>query len=66
MRSKQYFTSIKNNPHEISTDPFFYEQTDVFNIVFFSFKFVILKELIIFANRSIVRQKFAKPKRLWQ
>ena len=21
MRSKQYFTSIKNNPHEISTDP---------------------------------------------
>ena len=22
MRSKQYFTSIKNNPHEISTDPF--------------------------------------------
>jgi hypothetical protein len=23
MRSKQYFTSIKNNPHEISTDPFF-------------------------------------------
>ena len=23
MRSKQYFTSIKNNPHEISTDPLF-------------------------------------------
>ena len=23
MRSKQYFTSIKNNPHEISTDPEF-------------------------------------------
>ena len=23
MRSKQYFTSIKNNPHEISTDPDF-------------------------------------------
>ena len=23
MRSKQYFTSIKNNPHEISTDPSF-------------------------------------------
>ena len=23
MRSKQYFTSIKNNPHEISTDPKF-------------------------------------------
>ena len=23
MRSKQYFTSIKNNPHEISTDPFY-------------------------------------------
>ena len=23
MRSKQYFTSIKNNPHEISTAPFF-------------------------------------------
>ena len=23
MRSKQYFTSIKNNPHEISTDPIF-------------------------------------------
>ena len=22
MRSKQYFTSIKNNPHEISTDPY--------------------------------------------
>ena len=25
MRSKQYFTSIKNNPHEISTDPFYIE-----------------------------------------
>ena len=24
MRSKQYLTSIKNNPHEISTDPIFY------------------------------------------
>ena len=24
MRSKQYFTSIKNNPHEISTDPSFH------------------------------------------
>ena len=24
MRSKQYFTSIKNNPHEISTDPFIF------------------------------------------
>ena len=24
MRSKQYFTSIKNNPHEISTDPIFF------------------------------------------
>ena len=23
MRSKQYFTSIKNNPHEISTDPIY-------------------------------------------
>ena len=22
MRSKQYLTSIKNNPHEISTDPY--------------------------------------------
>ena len=30
MRSKQYFTSIKNNPHEISTDPFYIRllQTD--------------------------------------
>ena len=23
MRSKQYLTSIKNNPHEISTDPLY-------------------------------------------
>ena len=24
MRSKQYLTSIKNNPHEISTDPSYF------------------------------------------
>ena len=30
MRSKQYFTSIKNNPHEISTDP---EKDDLIGIV---------------------------------
>ena len=28
MRSKQYFTSIKNNPHEISTDPNKYKWND--------------------------------------
>ena len=28
MRSKQYFTSIKNNPHEISTDPRFLLRQD--------------------------------------
>ena len=28
MRSKQYFTSIKNNPHEISTDPKFQYATN--------------------------------------
>ena len=35
MRSKQYFTSIKNNPHEISTDPFFQEiQPPIANYLF--------------------------------
>jgi hypothetical protein len=43
---KKIKKSVRRNP-----DGFFYEQTGVFNIVFFSFKFVILKELIIFANR---------------
>ena len=28
MRSKQYFTSIKNNPHEISTEPFKFKKRE--------------------------------------
>ena len=42
MRSKQYFTSIKNNPHEISTDPKSLEKyQDIFEIfVRMSFSFV--------------------------
>lgn len=31
MRSKQYFTSIKNNPHEISTDPIYNNTAISFN-----------------------------------
>ena len=32
MRSKQYFTSIKNNPHEISTDPFYFRNNNFIGI----------------------------------
>ena len=32
MRSKQYFTSIKNNPHEISTDPDYADSMFNFNL----------------------------------
>ena len=37
MRSKQYFTSIKNNPHEISTDPvylLFHNKSDTLHYLF--------------------------------
>ena len=44
MRSKQYFTSIKNNPHEISTDP------TALSFKTTSIILVILRKTIIFAH----------------
>ena len=53
MRSKQYFTSIKNNPHEISTAPVLNERavTIVFLLVFISSKRLFYKPILFKFNQ---------------